>query len=44
MSFVDFLSHIRIKKAKKLLKETDSSIIDISVSVGFETDYIHTYI
>ncbi|MBW5447774.1 helix-turn-helix domain-containing protein [Cohnella sp. CFH 77786] len=35
MKFVDFLVHLRMEQAKKLLLETDGSIQDISEQVGY---------
>jgi len=35
MTFSQYLNKIRINESKKLLEETDASIIDISLSVGF---------
>ncbi|MFA9457332.1 helix-turn-helix domain-containing protein [Halalkalibacter sp. AB-rgal2] len=36
MTPIDYLNHVRINKAAKLLKETDRSVLDISLEVGFE--------
>lgn len=38
MNFVNYLKMIRIKEAKRLLKETDEKIIDISRKVGYENE------
>jgi YesN/AraC family two-component response regulator len=38
MNFVNYLKHIRINEAKKLLEETDSKIIDVSLHVGYENE------
>jgi len=35
MTFSQYLNKVRINKSKSLLEETDDSIIDISMSVGF---------
>jgi len=35
MTFSQYLNRVRINESKKLLEETDDSIIDISLSVGF---------
>lgn len=35
-SFKEYLNYIRIEKSKKLLTTTDSSILDIALSIGFE--------
>ena len=36
-SFVEYLNHVRIKEAKRLLRETDLTILHISEQVGFES-------
>ncbi|WP_062052486.1 AraC family transcriptional regulator [Bacillus sp. JCM 19034] len=36
MTPVDYINHVRINKAAKLLKDTNRSVIDISLEVGFE--------
>ena len=36
MSFVEYLSEVRIKKSKSLLKETDLSIAEICCMVGYQ--------
>lgn len=39
MSFVDYVTKIRMEKARKLLKDTDKTIYVISREVGYESQY-----
>lgn len=38
MNFVNYLKQIRMEEAKRLLRETDEKIIDISKMVGYENE------
>ncbi|WP_077622413.1 helix-turn-helix transcriptional regulator [Sediminibacillus massiliensis] len=40
-NFIDYLTHIRLTKAKELLLETDTKIKDISESVGYNHSYFN---
>jgi AraC-like DNA-binding protein len=36
-SFIEYVNHVRIKEAQRLLRETDMKILQVSEQVGFET-------
>lgn len=36
MSFKEYLNHVRIEESKRLLSNSNFSIIDIAIAVGFE--------
>ena len=42
MSFTDYLTYIRIQKSKHLLQNTDKSILDIAIMVGFNSQSYFT--
>ncbi len=39
ISFLDYVTNIRMEKAKKLLKESDETIYAVSLNVGYESQY-----
>ncbi|MBO7746988.1 helix-turn-helix domain-containing protein [Paenibacillus sp. MWE-103] len=39
MNFIDYLTKVRLDKAKELLRETDSKIHDIAEQVGYQPSY-----
>ncbi|MFB9277847.1 helix-turn-helix domain-containing protein [Cohnella cellulosilytica] len=39
ITFIDYLTHLRLEKAKTALRETDGKINDIAIGVGYQ----HTY-
>ncbi|GMG96501.1 AraC family transcriptional regulator [Tepidimicrobium xylanilyticum] len=42
ISFTDYLTHVRIQKSKYLLCNTDKSILDIAIMVGFNSQSYFT--
>jgi YesN/AraC family two-component response regulator len=40
-NFIDYLTELRMDKAKELLRETDQKINDIAVNVGYQHSYFN---
>jgi YesN/AraC family two-component response regulator len=40
-NFIDYLTELRMDKAKELLRETDHKINDIAVKVGYQISYFN---
>ncbi len=36
MSYIDYITSLRVEKAKRLLEETEMTVKDVGVAVGYE--------